>query len=432
MLALLRKDGPFEKRNCRLFVVFGTLYHARAYYPVLAILFTDLGLSLEQYVMLNVVWAAAVFLFEVPSGALADTLGRRKLLIFSAALMVIEMGVLLLAPKDGGWWLFSLCLLNRFLSGVSEASASGADEAIAYESLVEEERESAWDEVLVVAMRWRSVGFLLAMSMGGLLYDPSWWNRMVPGSLGISDAVAHRLPVAVVFVQALLCLGIALSFREVCPATGAFSERCRKAFRLTLETARMAITTRTIAMVLLGGLLLDAVTRNFATLISAYYRLIGLPEWVFGLIGSLIAICNWFVPAIAARVNRRCGTHGALAWGGVVVLLALALLLPAWRSLGIPAAMLLMMMLGYVSFTVSRFLHRVADSSQRATLISVKGLVFNLSYGLYSLIFSLLLAGLKSGDGGGFHQALIWQAGGFVVVLLIYVLMLRVMKSELK
>jgi len=411
--------------------MFGTLYHARAYYPVLAILFTDLGLSLEQYVMLNVVWAAAVFLFEVPSGALADTLGRRKLLIFSAALMVVEMGVLLLAPKDGGWWLFSLCLLNRFLSGVSEASASGADEAIAYESLAEEQRESAWDEVLVVAMRWRSVGFLLAMSMGGLLYDPSWWNRMVPESLGISESLAHRLPVAVVFVQAVLCLGIALSFREICPATGAFAERCRKAFRLTLDTARMAFTTRTIAMVLLGGLLLDAVTRNFATLISAYYRLIGLPEWVFGLIGSLIAICNWFVPAIAARVNRRCGTHGALAWGGAVVLIALALLLPAWRTLGIPAAMLLMMMLGYVSFTVSRFLHRVADSSQRATLISVKGLVFNLSYGLYSLVFSLLLAGLKSG-GGGFHQALMWQAGGFLVVLLIYVLMLRVRKSEHK
>ena len=425
MLALLRKDGPFEKRNCRLFVMFGTLYHARAYYPVLAILFTDLGLSLEQYVMLNGVWAAAVFLFEVPSGALADTLGRRQLLIFAAVLMVIEMGVLLVAPKDGGWWLFSLCLLNRFLSGLSEAAASGADEAIAYESLAEEERESAWDEVLVVAMRWRSVGFLVAMTMGGLLYDPSWWNRLVPDALEISEAVAHRLPVAVVFVQALLCLGFALGFREVCPATGVFAERCRKASRLTLETLRMALTTRAIAMVLLGGLLIDALTRNFATLNSAYYRLIGLPEWAFGLIGSSIAICNWFVPAIAARVNRRCGTHGALAWGGLVVAIALAMLLPAWRSLGISAAMLLMMMLGYVSFTVSRFLHRVADSSQRATLISVKGLVFNLSYGLYSLVFSLLLAGVKAGDGGGFQAALGWQAGGFVVVLAAYALMLR-------
>lgn len=425
MLALLRKDGAFRERNCRLFVMFGTLYHARAYYPVLAILFTDLGLSLEQYVMLNVVWAAAVFLLEVPSGAMADTFGRRRLLIFSAALMVIEMGILLLAPKDGGWWLFAWCVLNRLCSGVSEAAASGADEAIAYESLAEEERESAWDEVLVVAMRWRSVGFLLAMTVGGLLYDPSWWNRMVPEALQVTESLARRLPVVVVFVQACLCLVIAFLFHEAAPASGAFAGRCRQALRLTCETARMAFTTRAIAMVLLGGLVLDAVTRNFATLNSAYYRLIGLPEWMFGLVGSMIAVCNWFVPGVAARVNRRFGTQGALLWGTAVVVLALVMLVPAWRGLGIPAAMLLMMMLGYVSFTVSRYLHRVADSTSRATLISVKGLVFNLGYGGYSLGFSLVLAALKSRDGGGFQEALMWQAGGFFLFLLVGVLLLR-------
>ncbi len=42
-----------------------------------------------------------------------------------------------LRPKDGGWLLFSLCVANRFLSGLSEAAASGADEALAYDSLPE-------------------------------------------------------------------------------------------------------------------------------------------------------------------------------------------------------------------------------------------------------------------------------------------------------
>ncbi len=153
MNALFDRDGPFKGRNARLFVVFTTLYNARAYYPVLAVLFTDLGLRLEQYLLLNAVWAAAIFLFEVPSGALADTIGRKRLLMFSAVLMVLEMSVLLFAPKDGGILLFALCLLNRFLSGTSEAAASGADEAIVYESLPEKNRESAWDQVMATAMR---------------------------------------------------------------------------------------------------------------------------------------------------------------------------------------------------------------------------------------------------------------------------------------
>ena len=155
MSSLFHRNGAFEQRNPRLFVLFTTLYNARAYYPVLAVFFTDLGLSLEQFVLLNAVWAAAIVLLEVPSGALADVLGRKRLLVFSAALMVFEMAILLFAPKDGGMLLFCLCLLNRFLSGASEAAASGADEAIAYDSLPAEGRESAWDEVLATAMRWR-------------------------------------------------------------------------------------------------------------------------------------------------------------------------------------------------------------------------------------------------------------------------------------
>jgi MFS family permease len=419
--ALFHRTGPFERRNPRLFVFFTTFYNARAYYPVLAVLFTDLGLRLDQYVLLNGVWAAAIFLFEVPSGALADTLGRKRLLVFSAALMVMEMGVLLFAPKDGGWLLFSLCLLNRFLSGTSEAAASGADEAIAYEALPVGERESAWDQVMATAMRWRSAGFLIAMTLGGLLYDPSWWNRMVPANLHLTVGLAHRLPVAVVFLQALACLGITLRFEETAPHLDHAGGRCQAAMRLTLQTAMKAFTTRSIAIVLLGGLLIDSVTRNFATLNSEYYRMIGVPGWAFGFIGSLMAVGNWFIPGIAARVNRRCSPTASLALAGLAAAAALYLLAPAWPWAGLLPAMFLMMLLGFVSFTISRFLHGVAESHERATLLSVKGLVFNLGYGIYSLGFSLALTGLGKQGAGAFQRALFWQAGFFALALLGYI-----------
>lgn len=419
------RGGPFAARNARLFVLFSTLYNARAYYPVLAVLFTDLGLGLEQFVMLNAVWAAAIFLLEVPSGALADTLGRKRLLVFSAALMVAEIGVLLLAPKDGGVLLFALCLLNRFLSGASEAAASGADEAIAYDSLPVEGRAAAWDVVLATAMRWRAAGFLIAMTFGGLLYDPTWLNAMLPDGWHVPVDVARRLPVALVFLQALACLAICLRFEEKSSDSGAGKNACRAALRLTFQTARHAFTTRTIAVVLMGGLLIDAVTRNFATLVSEYYRLIEIPVWAFGLVGSLIAVGNWFVPAIAARVNQRFDTLTSLILGGGIAALCLWLLVPAWPWAGLVPAMLLMMVLGFVSFTVGRHLHGVATSEQRATLLSVKGLVFNLAYGLYSFAFSLTLAGFSKNEGRAFQQALAWQAGAFLLALTIFAMIAR-------
>jgi hypothetical protein len=97
-------------------------------------------------------------------------------------------------------------------------------------------------------------------------------------------------------------------------------------------------------------------------------------------------------------------------------------LVPAWPWAGLLPALLLMMTLGYVSFTVSRHLHSVAESDQRATLLSVKGLVFNLAYGFYSLAFSLMLAGF--GD-HAFQRALGWQAGCFALALVAFIMTSR-------
>lgn len=418
VLSVFRRSGPFAHRNARLYVFFTVLYNARAYYPVLAIFFTDLGLTLERFVFLNLVWALAIFLLEVPSGALADTVGRKKLLVFAAAVMVVEMTILLTAPKDGGTLLFAFCIVNRLLSGTSEAAASGADEAIAYESLPEEGREKAWDEVMATAMRWRSAGFLMAMALGGLLYDPSWLAKL---GLTVPEQVAHRLPVAVVLLQALACVAIALRLEETPHPAGRLGERCVAAFHLTMRTARRAFTTRSIAVVILGGLLIDSVARNFATINSQYYRLIGIPEWAFGFIGAAVGVTSFFVPGIAKRLNERFSPLGVLGIAAGVGVVALGLLAPAWRWFGLLPAMLLMTLLGLVGFTVSRHLHASAESTQRATLLSVKGLAFNLGYGTFSLGFSVLLARLRETQGeDAFRAALQWQMPAFALLILVF------------
>lgn len=408
-------DGT--SKNPGRYVWFTTLYNARAYYPILAILFLDLGLTLDQYVMLNLVWAATIFLFEVPSGALADTLGRKSLLVAASVLMVVEMSCLLFAPKDGGWLLFSLCVANRFLSGLSEAAASGADEALAYDSLPENNREQAWDDVLAKAMRFRAVGFVIAMIIGSFAYDPSIVNRILPEGMAIGPAFAHRLPVALVLIQALLCLVITL--RMVEPEKiheGGIWKACRKAVGLTLETAKWVFTHRATRTVVIIGFSIDAVVRNFATITSSYYRLIGLPEWVYGFLGALVGLVGFGVPAIAGRLNKRFGTLANLGFAAGLALIGLAGLIPANTLWCLVPAMFLMTTLGFLSFTVSRSLNRESDSSRRATVLSVKGLAFNLAYGGFSLGFSRLLASYDGHADAALRSALLWQVPFFALV----------------
>ncbi|HSX50054.1 MAG TPA: MFS transporter [Cellvibrio sp.] len=411
---------PNLSRNANRFVIFSVFFTARAYYPVLAVLFIDLGLTLDQFVLLNLIWALTIFIFEVPSGALADTVGRRTLLITASVLMLIEMACLLLAPRDGGTLLFVLCVINRICSGLSEACASGADEALAYDSLPTENRTAAWDKLLARVMRWRSVGFVVAMIVGGLLYDPDSVNILLPEQWHISENIARRLPVLLVMLQAFICLFITMRMFE--PARPAAESR--HVFTLTLETARWVFSHPVALVVIIIGVALDSITRNFATITSSYYRLIELPEWSFGLLGAAMGVLGWFVPGIAKALNERFNLLTNLVLVSVATLAGLVLLVPMWPVYGLIPTLFIMMLMGYLGFTVSRTLHEVADSSRRATVLSVKGLVFNLGYGVFSFAFAGLLASFPdTPEGASLRNALLWQLPFFVVltsVLLIW------------
>jgi MFS family permease len=404
-------------KNPSLYILFSVLFNARAYYPVLAVLFLDLGLSLEQFVFLNLIWAVTICVFEVPSGALADTFGRRKLLLAAAILMIIEMACLLLAPQNGGTILLFVCVLNRVCSGLSEACASGADEALAYDSLPQENRAAAWDNVLARVMRWRSLGFVVAMIIGGLLYDSDLINSFLPMSWQLSENIVHRLPVALVFCQALVCCWLA--FKMVEPEGRKINSTVKQAWRLTLTTGWWVLNHRLLLVAILIGVVLDAVVRNFATINSSYFRLIQLPEWSYGLVGAAIGIVGWFVPNLAKRMNDKFSFFTNLSCIALCIFIGLFAIAPAWPILGLLATLFLMSMMWFLGFTMSRVLHQEADSAKRATALSVKGLIFNLGYGLFSLGFSGLLAIFPNEpQGAALQQALIFQIPIFTLLIL--------------
>src|SRR3989339_153335 len=90
--------SPFAITNIRLFIAFRVFFNARFYYPVFTILFLDFGLTIEQFALLNSVWAVTIFCAEVPSGALADLIGRKRLIVATSFCMIAEMSLLAFVP----------------------------------------------------------------------------------------------------------------------------------------------------------------------------------------------------------------------------------------------------------------------------------------------------------------------------------------------
>jgi MFS family permease len=391
--------SPYQIKNVRLFIFFRVLYNARFYYPIFSILFLDFGLTLSQFAILNAVWAATIVICEVPSGALADTIGRRNLLVFAASLMVVEIAIWAFVPRSNLTLLFWAFVLNRILSGMAEAAASGADEALAYDSLQKEGDINDWGKVLERQIQVQSIGFVFAMTLGGLIYDPQLMQKgadFFDLTITITRETTLRLPIYLTLLTALLTLLTTMRMREVETEKkldgSSLRDPVKESFQLVWKAGRWIFRTPFVLGLMLFGLLFDSVIRMLLTMASQYYRLIEVPEAFFGLLGSGMALFGFVVPGIARRlVAQRSALFNLLATA-VLILLGLVGMSLAWPIAGIFPAILLFASLYLVGFFLSHYLNQEASSEQRATVLSFKGLFLNLGYGGIGVLYSLLLA----------------------------------------
>jgi MFS family permease len=397
-------SSPYAIRNVRMFIAFKCFFNARFYYPIFTILFLDFGLTVSQFALLNAIWAATIVIMEVPSGALADIWGRRNLLILAGGLMVFEILILCLAPRNRLDLLFGLFVINRVLSGVAEAAASGADEAMAFDALKQSGLEAEWGRVLSTQMRLQSLAFIVAMSLGAAVYDPLFMQGVFDGlGIGItfSRDITIRIPLVLTFIMSLLTFVTTLRMQEVrisdevCGVAEQCGASTKNIWIQTLDAGRWILRTPFALVIIGAGFLFDSIIRMVITLSSQYYRVIEIPEAVFGLIGAGIAGLGLFLPRIALKMSERYTPRfnlAVLAAMTIIGLYGMSLFIP---TAGLVPAIVLFSAMYMTGFFVSNYLNQITTSSRRATVLSFKGLAFNLSYGLLGIVYSALLAGLR-------------------------------------
>ncbi len=387
--------------NVRMFIAFRIFFNARFYYPVFTILFLDFGLTLEQFAVLNAVWAATIVLLEVPSGALADSLGRRNLLVLTGLLMIVEMAVLSFVPLGNMTIIFYAFLANRILSGTAEAAASGADEALAYDALVEAGLERDWPRVLEMQMRYQSMGYIVAMAIGAAVYDPALVQQaadLIGLKVVFTQQMTIRFPLYLCLLMA--CFTFLTAYRmsesgrrqDDCSPLEICGRSFKSAMRLTIQAGRWILQTPFALVLIMAGLMIDNVVRMITTLSSQYYRLIHLPEATYGLIGSAMALMGLFIPRIGVWfLGHVTPAMNFLILAGLTVMALFAMTRFVPYAGLIPVVVLFGIMM-LLNLFLSHYLNRITDSRQRATVLSFKGLSFNMAYGIAGLLYSSAVA----------------------------------------
>lgn len=125
------------------------------FYPVYAVLFADNGLSTGQISSLFVLWSVTGLVLEVPSGALADLVSRRALLVWAALFIGAGFATWMVST---GYWAFAAGFV---LWGVGGALSSGAYEAYLYDVMTV---DGTVDRYPTVIARGRASGLVLNLA----------------------------------------------------------------------------------------------------------------------------------------------------------------------------------------------------------------------------------------------------------------------------
>lgn len=153
------------------------------YYALYALLFADHGFGPGQISLLLALWSVTAFVCEIPSGAWADTVSRRGLLVLNGFLMAAGFLLWTVAPSFLGF------ALGFVLWGVAGALRSGTFEALLYDELTVRGESRAYARVIGYTRSASEFSAVLAILAATPLY--LWGGYALVGWASVGCAVVH-------------------------------------------------------------------------------------------------------------------------------------------------------------------------------------------------------------------------------------------------
>jgi MFS family permease len=353
--------------NIPKFFVFYALYNLMFFMPVWVIFLQERhALSLTQVTLVDFAFWITMALTEVPTGAVADTLGRKPSMLIGLLLAVGSVLLFGLAPT------YSLLLLANSLWGIAITFISGADMAFFYDTLQEVGLESDYPRLRGHLSAVGLVAVGASSVLGGLL---ATWQFSSPFLFYAGALVAAGLVVLMLKEPPGLASadgGKRLRYADILQGT---FNAIRKIPALGYVLAYSNVLPLAGAAILI-------------TFIQPHAIAIGVPLASLGILSFGLTLFRILGSMRSGRFVRRFGEWRSLVMGAVLVVTGVFGLgaFPSMVGVGLFA------LAAYASAAtrplIEDLLLRQVPATIRATILSVD-----------NLIFRVLLAFLELGAG---------------------------------
>lgn len=338
--------------------------------PVVALFYTENGLDELDIYLLQAIYSLGVAIMEIPSGYMADIIGRKKSMVLGAFLGTF--GFILYTFSAS----FSEFLVAEIILGLGASFISGSDSALLYDSLAESS-----DQHLYLRYEGRVTAFgnlaeTGAAICGGLIAALLSY-RAVYGAQAIIAAIA--IPASLMLVEPRRDGVISKpSFKQIVSI-------CHNALFVNLKLSAAILLSSTVG----------TATLCMAWTSQVYFVTHDLDEMTITPIWVLLNLTVALVSAFSQRIINFLGMRFSL--------ILLILFIPAGYlflgvvplAVGITTLFLFYILRGYATPLLKDLTNGYCDSSVRATVLSVRSLIIRVGFALLGPCIGIISRGFS-------------------------------------
>ncbi len=348
------------------------------FYAVFSLWLNDNGVTVAALSVVFLTWSVCTVVLEIPSGAIADRVDRRRLLALAFGLRSVGIMVWLVAPGLTG------AMVGAALWAVHSSLASGAWEAHIHDQLTAQNAEAEYPVVMARVSQLSHIGVASAglaalgvLAVGGTFLQLGWVTVALHG----------------VTIGLVLGLPNVNWVSDAGPREGSVIGAWWSTLLAGLREARASV--QILHLVMLGAFV------EGLFIFDEYVPLLARDRGADDSIVPLLVLVVWGGLIVGGEVAaRRPAMSGKVLGTGLVAAIAVATLglvmSPLWFLLLIAVAYAAMQT-GWVVID-ARLQERVGPS-QRATVTSVKGFLAGLISGVAFVIIGFATNGDDSRPG---------------------------------
>lgn len=357
-----------QKFEVSKFYIYKFLNDCLPIYALYTILFKEKGLSVTEISLLLAIWSLVTLVIEVPSGILADRWNRKYMLSIATLLKAVCYII----------WFFSssfvMFAVGFLFWGFESAFTSGTEEGLLYDNLKSENRETEFSKIYGRGRFYSNLGTLLGVLSGGIL--------------------ANFISINILSIISAAALIINLFFVNQLKETNYYSDKRKKEnapyFSTLSEAIKLCLKNTNVFIGMLLLILIISVVSYMDEYDSLIINDFGLSYiWLSIILGVrfiFIALGNCF----AERVEKRFNIKNKIFVLAAIASLFLLIFSIIWNKYVIIIYGIFCMIMSIAEIIQTDIIQNEIIEEGRTTVMSLLGLLQNLTMIIYSLVYAVL------------------------------------------